>query len=148
MIRNNKFLLTVTIFLASVSLLSCASKDERKIVSQIKKTNFVDLSLYCTEFDKIIIYNEGYYYESDKNQWPGTKIYYFDGRNIKKIINLHYCADEPFGNVIHFTDYNDGKIVRSRENAVFYLSHIFEYDKGNILQLSSKKTNTKIWKFK
>ena len=71
-------------FFVLFSLISCSSKDENKIISQIKKNNFVDLSMYCKSFDEIIIYDEGYYSNLDENQWLGTKIYYLSEGNIKK----------------------------------------------------------------
>lgn len=147
MTRNNK-LFIIPLFFVLFSLISCSSKDEKKIISQIKKNNFVDLSMYCKSFDEIIIYDEGYYSGFDENQWLGTKIYYLSEGNIKKIINLHYCADVPFGNVIHFSDYENGMIKRSRENSIFYLSRIFEYKSGKILQLSLQKTHIQTMSFK
>ena len=145
---KNKLFMISTIILILFSLISCSSKEERRIILQIQKNGFVDLSMYCSECDEIIIYDEGYYCDYDDNQWPGTKIYYFNKGNIKKIINLHYCADIPIGTVIHFSDYNNGKIKQNRENAVFYLSHIVEYKSGKILQLNSQKTNIQTWSFK
>ena len=148
MTQNNKLLKIISLFFILISLISCSSKDEKNIITQIESNNFVDLSIYCKSFDTIIIYDEGYYSSFDKNQWPGTKIYYLSNGNIKKTINLHYCADIPFGTVIHFSNYDNGMIKRSTENSIFYLSNIFEYKSGKILQLSLQKTDIHTISFK
>lgn len=128
-------------------LISCSSKEERSIVSCIKKNSFVDLSVYCKIFDELIIYDEGYYSTLDENQWPGTKIYYLRDGSIQKIINLHYCIDVPNGDVIHFLGFENGMIKRDRENSIFYLSNILDYKKGKIFQLDLHKTNIQIISF-
>ena len=73
-----------TIILILFSFISCKSKEERSIISQIQKNGFVDLSIYCKKFDKIIIYDEGYYYyyyyddddddDDNKDEWIGQKM--------------------------------------------------------------------------
>ena len=82
---KNKLFMISTIILILFSLISCSSKEERRIILQIQKNGFVDLSIYCKKFDKIIIYDEGYYYyyyyyddddDNNKDEWIGQKIYY------------------------------------------------------------------------
>ena len=146
--RKNIFVIAV-IFFILCSLISCSSREERSIISQIKKNNFVDLSIYCKEFDKIIIFEEGYYYDVHENEWIGPKIYYLEKGNVKKVINLHCVpADVPYGTIIQFYPFNDGKITLSRENTVFYLTHILEYKTGKIFQLGSQKTDIQTLAFK
>ena len=73
------------------------------MISHIKKNGFVDLSVYCKNFDEIIIYDEGnYYYDNNKKEWLGQKIYYFLNGNVEKVINIRYCADIPYGDIINF----------------------------------------------
>ena len=116
---KNKLFMISTIILILFSFISCKSKEERSIISQIQKNGFVDLSIYCKKFDKIIIYDEGYYYyyyyyyyyddddddddDNNKDEWIGQKIYYFFDGKVEKIINIRSCpADVPYGTIIYF----------------------------------------------
>ena len=101
---KNKLLITLIIFSFLFLLTSCKSKEERSIISQIQKNGFVDLSVYCKQFDKIVIYDEGYYYyDNNKEEWIGQKIYYFFDGKVEKIINIRSCpADVPYGTIIYF----------------------------------------------
>lgn len=140
MIEKKEFLIILIIFSFLFLLTSCKSREERSIISHIKKNNSIDLSIYCKEFDEIIIFEEGHYYDAHENGWIGPKIYYFQKGNIKKIINLHCVpADVPYGNVIEFYPFNDGKIILSKEIAKFYLTHIYIYKTGKIWVLENQK---------
>jgi len=64
----------------------------------------------------------------------------FSERKYKKIINLHCVpADVPYGNVIEFYPFNDGKIILSKEITKFYLTHIYIYKTGKIWVLENQK---------
>ena len=148
MIRKKVFLLFPLLSFVLIFFYSCSSTEEKNIMVQIKNDGYVDLSLYCKSFDEIIIYDEGYYFTYDENQWPGTKIYYLSENKVVKVINLKYCADVPWGDVIHFSDYENGMIKLDKNNFTFYLSCILKYDRGRIFQLSLEKNDTKIYSFK
>jgi len=128
-------------------LTSCKSKEEISIISQIQKNGFVDLSIYCKKFDKIIIYDEGYYYDdNNKDEWIGQKIYYFFDGKVEKVINIGCCgADIPYGTIIYFYPYTDGKIILSKGNTIFYLIQIEEYKTGKLLRLENQKKGIQIW---
>lgn len=144
MIKRNKFL-NAFIILSFLSLLiSCKSKDERIIISEIKKNGFVDLSVCCKDFDEIIIYDEGYYHDFHKDEWLGPKIYYFLDGKIEKVINLRCCADIPYGNFIVFYPFSNGKILLNRKDTIFYLTQIEEYKTGKILKLEKQKKDIQI----
>ena len=148
MIRKKVFLLFPLLSFVLIFFYSCSSTEEKNIMVQIKNDGYVDLSLYCKSFDEIIIYDEGYYFTYDENQWPGTKIYYLSENKVVKVINLKYCSDVPWGDVIHFSDYENGMIKLDKNNFTFYLSCILKYDRGRIFQLSLEKNDTKIYSFK
>jgi|GEM_PF-868607 lipoprotein len=142
---KNKLLITLIIFSFLFLLTSCKSKEEISIISQIQKNNFIDLSVYCKQFDKIIIYDEGYYYyDNNKEEWIGPKIYYFFNGKIEKVINMRYCpADVPYGTIIYFYPYTDGKIILSKGNTIFYLTQIEKYKTGKLLRLENQKKTYK-----
>lgn len=146
--RKNKLFRISAILLILSLLISCKSKEERSIISQIKKNNFVDLSIYCKKFDKIIIYDEGYYYyDNNKAEWLGPKIYYFFDGKVEKVINIRCCADVPYGTIIYFYPHKDGKIILSKEDTIFYLTHIVKYKTGKLLQLEKQKKDIQIVSF-
>ena len=89
---KNKLFMISTIILILFSFISCKSKEERSIISQIQKNGFVDLSNYYY-----------YYYYDNKDEWIGQKIYYFFDGKVEKIINIRSCpADVPYGTIIYF----------------------------------------------
>ena len=147
--KNKTLLLPFIIFISLFSLISCKSKDERSMLYQIKKNGFVDLSFYCKEFDEIIIYDEGnYYYNNDNEEWIGPKIYYFLNGNVQKVINMRFCAaDVPYGDVIDFFPFQEGKIILGRNKTLLYLTSIEKYKSGNILRLESQKKDMQIHSF-
>ena len=120
-----------------------------KSIEEFYKNNSIDLSIYCKEFDEIIIFEEGHYYDVHENGWIGPKIYYFQKGNIKKIINLHCVpADVPYGTIIYFYPYTDGKIILSKGNTIFYLTQIEKYKTGKLLRLENQKKDIQTWSFK
>ena len=144
---KNKNLITLMIFSFLFLLTSCKSKEEISIISQIQKNGFVDLSIYCEKFDKIIIYDEGkYYYDNNKDEWIGQKIYYFFDGKVEKVINIRSCpADVPYGTIIYFYPYTDGKIILSNGNTIFYLTQIAKYKTGKLLGLENQKKDIQTW---
>ena len=144
---KNKILITLVIFSFLFLLTSCKSKEEISIISQIQKNGFVDLSIYCEKFNKIIIYDEGkYYYDNNKDEWIGQKIYYFFDGKVEKVINIRSCpADVPYGTIIYFYPYTDGKIILSKGDTIFYLTQIEEYKTGKLLRLENQKKDIQTW---
>ena len=144
---KTKILITLVIFSFLFLLTSCKSKEEISIISQIQKNGFVDLSIYCEKFDKIIIYDEGkYYYDNNKDEWIGQKIYYFFDGKVEKVINIRSCpADVPYGTIIYFYPYTDGKIILSKGETIFYLTQIERYKTGKLLRLENQKKDIQIW---
>ncbi|UTC43054.1 hypothetical protein [Treponema sp. OMZ 857] len=144
---KNKILITLVIFSFLFLLTSCKSKEEISIISQIQKNGFVDLSIYCEKFDKIILYDEGkYYYDNNKDEWIGQKIYYFFDGKVEKVINIRSCpADVPYGTIIYFYPYADGKIILSKGETIFYLTQIEKYKTGKLLRLENQKKDIQIW---
>ena len=144
---KNKNLITLMIFSFLFLLTSCKSKEEISIISQIQKNGFVDLAIYCEKFDKIIIYDEGkYYYDNNKDEWIGQKIYYFFDGKVEKVINIRSCpADVPYGTIIYFYPYTDGKIILSKGDTIFYLTQIEEYKTGKLLRLENQKKDIQTW---
>lgn len=147
--KHKTLLLAFIIFISLFSLISCKSKDERSMLYQIKRNGFVDLSIYCKEFDEIIIYDEGnYYYENNNKEWIGPKIYYFLNGNVQKVINIRFCAaDVPYGDVIDFFPFQEGKIILGRNKTLLYLTSIEKYKSGNILRLESQKRDMQVHSF-
>lgn len=144
---KNKILITLVIFSFLFLLTSCKSKEEISIISQIQKNGFVDLAIYCEKFDKIIICDEGkYYYDNNKDEWIGQKIYYFFDGKVEKVINIRSCpADVPYGTIIYFYPYTDGKIILSKGDTIFYLTQIEEYKTGKLLRLENQKKDIQTW---
>jgi len=144
---KNKILITLVIFSFLFLLTSCKSKEEISIISQIQKNGFVDLAIYCEKFDKIIIYDEGkYYYDNNKDEWIGQKIYYFFDGKVEKVINIRsWPADVPYGTIIYFYPYTDGKIILSKGDTIFYLTQIEEYKTGKLLRLENQKKDIQTW---
>lgn len=129
--------------------ISCKSMGEVEMIHSIRLKEQVDLSIFCKDFDELMIFDEGYYWEGDKNNYPGTKIYYLKNGKTVKIFNLHYCSDEPFGDVIWFDfskhKQNEGVIHRlNTDNMIFYVSSISIYNSGRIFYLSDIKSDIKI----
>ena len=128
---KNKLFMISTIILILFSFISCSSKEERRIISQIQKNGFVDLSIYCKQFDKIVIYDEGYYYY-DNNK---------DEINYEKYL---LKAAEKENETAMF---NLGGLYQKRGNTIFYLIQIEKYKTGKLLRLENQKKDIQILSF-